>query len=321
MRVRQVPGLATTSLAAIGMLLLAGCSADGQSTRPEEDLSGEIIIDGSSTVAPLSKAIAAVFEQDNPGVRVSVRASGTGGGFEKLCNGEIAIADASRPIGDDERQACEQRGIQWEQISIANDALSVVVNRQNPVVCVAAEQLRAIYGPQATATNWNEVPGLATPYAEKLKIFSPGADSAAFDIFTKVVTGKEGVQRSEDVISVGEDDDAIVTGVVDSPGGIGYFGYSYFKNDQNRLKALQIRNDVGQCVGPSPEATHTGSYNPLSRELFIYPTAGALERPEVKAFVNFYLDEVNSVAPRAGFITLTDEQLQEARSKVAALTR
>ncbi|WP_370329302.1 phosphate ABC transporter substrate-binding protein PstS family protein [Mycolicibacterium hippocampi] len=307
------------SILASSALVLAACGG-GEESGGGDGLSGDIIIDGSSTVAPLTEPIAAMFQQEHPDVRVSVGTSGTGGGFEKFCNGETAISDASRQISDEERQACEQAGIRWDEITVANDALSVVVNPANPVSCVSVEQLQAIYGPQSTATNWNQVPGLEPPYDQEFQIFSPGADSGTFDYFTDAVNGDEGAQRSQDVNIVGEDDNATVTGVSGSPGGIGYFGYSYFQENEDRLKALEVRNDAGNCVAPTPEATQDGSYNPLGRQLYIYPSAQALERPEVQEFVNYFLDNVNEVAPRAGFIPLTEEQLQEAKDKVSGLT-
>lgn len=316
MNYRQV-SRSMTCVAASGALLLAACGGSGGGG---EGLSGGIVIDGSSTVAPLTEPVAAMFQEQNPQVRVSVGTSGTGGGFEKFCNGETAISGASRQITEEEIRACEQAGVRWEEVTVANDALTVVVNPGNPVTCVSREQLQAIYGPQATATNWNQVPGLEPAYDQELQIFSPGADSGTFDYFTDAVNGEEGAQRSQGVNIVGEDDNATMTGVSGSPRGIGYFGYSYFQENEGRLKALEIRNDAGECIAPTPETTQDGSYNPLGRQLYVYPSARALERPEVQEFMNFYLANVNDVAPRAGFIPLTEEQLQQARDKVANLT-
>ncbi len=320
---RQSPRTVAMSVVASSALLLAACGSGedgGDSAGSGDNLSGDIIIDGSSTVAPLTEPVAAMFQQENPDVRVSVGTSGTGGGFEKFCNGETAISDASRQISDEEKQACEQAGIRWDEITVANDALSVVVNPNNPVNCVSVEQLQAIYGPEATATSWADVPGLEQPFNEQLQIFSPGADSGTFDYFTEAVNGEEGAARSQSVNIVGEDDNATVTGVAGSPGGVGYFGYSYFQENEDRLKALEIRNEAGECTAPTVDATQSGAYNPLGRQLYIYPSAEALQRPEVAAFVNYFLDNVNEVAPKAGFIPLTDEQLQEAKDKVASLT-
>ncbi|MCK5754293.1 MAG: substrate-binding domain-containing protein, partial [Mycobacterium sp.] len=219
---RQSPRTVAMSVVASSALLLAACGSGedgGDSAGSGDNLSGDIIIDGSSTVAPLTEPVAAMFQQENPDVRVSVGTSGTGGGFEKFCNGETAISDASRQISDEEKQACEQAGIRWDEITVANDALSVVVNPNNPVNCVSVEQLQAIYGPEATATSWADVPGLEQPFNEQLQIFSPGADSGTFDYFTEAVSGEEGAARSQSVNIVGEDDNATVTGVAGSPGG------------------------------------------------------------------------------------------------------
>lgn len=267
MNYRQV-SRSMTCVAASGALLLAACGGSGGGG---EGLSGGIVIDGSSTVAPLTEPVAAMFQEQNPQVRVSVGTSGTGGGFEKFCNGETAISGASRQITEEEIRACEQAGVRWEEVTVANDALTVVVNPGNPVTCVSREQLQAIYGPQATATNWNQVPGLEPAYDQELQIFSPGADSGTFDYFTDAVNGEEGAQRSQGVNIVGEDDNATMTGVSGSPGGIGYFGYSYFQENEGRLKALEIRNDAGECIAPTPETTQDGSYNPLGRQLYVYP--------------------------------------------------
>ena len=201
---------------------------------------------------------------------------------------------------------------------VANDALTVVVNPENPVTCMTVEQLNAIYDPKATITSWSDIEGLDAEYSEDLEIFSPGADSGTFDYFTDAINGEEGAQRSKDVNVVGEDDNATVTGVSGSPGGIGYFGYSFFVENQDKLKALQIDGGDG-CVEPSEETTQSGEYTPLGRQLYIYPSASALEKPEVLEFVNFYLDNVNDIAAQAGFIPLTEEQLSESQDEVAAL--
>ncbi len=315
---RTQRGFIIAGLVAVSSLLAASC---GVSERPttDQNLSGDIAIDGSSTVAPLSESLAERFHQDNPGVQLSVAASGTGGGFEKFCSGQTAISDASRHIDDEERRACAQNGIRWEEITVANDALTVAVNIKNPVSCVSTEQLADIYGPHATATNWNQIPGLQPPFDSELAIFSPGADSGTFDYFTEAVNGEEGAQRSTGINIVGEDDNATVVGVAGSPGGIGYFGYSFFQQNQFRLKALQIRNAAGDCTAPAPTTAQNGSYNPLGRQLYLYISDQAFDRPEVRAFIDFYLTNVNDVTQEVGFIPLTDEQLQQSTDKVASL--
>jgi phosphate transport system substrate-binding protein len=313
--------LGTTSLLAFG---LAACgdddNGDSDGGSGGDSLSGSIAIDGSSTVAPLSEPVGELFNEENSDVRVSVGTSGTGGGFEKFCAGETDISDASRQIDQEEEvPVCEQNGVDFEEVVVANDALTVVVNPENPVTCITVDQLNQIYGPKATITSWGDVEGLDAEFGEDLDIFSPGADSGTFDYFTDAINDEEGAQRSKDVNVVGEDDNATVTGVSGSTGGIGYFGYSFYVENQDKLKALEIENEDGECVAPSEETTQDGSYNPLGRQLFIYPSAQSLERPEVLEFVNFYLANVNDVAVQAGFIPLTDEQLSESQSAVDAL--
>lgn len=310
--------LALAAVLAVGVM---ACGDDDESSGGGGgDLSGSIRIDGSSTVAPLSEPMGELFNEENPSVNVTVGTSGTGGGFEKFCNGETDISDASRQIEPDEEEACAANGIEYEEIVVANDALSVVVNPDNPVSCLTVEQVGEIYGPKATATNWDQVKGLDAEFSEDLEIFSPGADSGTFDYFTDAINGEEGAQRSKNVNIVGENDNATVTGVTGSEGGIGYFGYSYFNENRDKLKAMEIENpDTGECVEPAPETTQAGEYAPLGRQLYIYPSAQALEKPEVLEFVNFYLENVNDVTEQAGFIALTEEQLAESQSDVDAL--
>ena len=297
---------------------VAACGGGGSSGGGGE-LAGEIRIDGSSTVAPISEPIGALFSDENSDTSVTVGTAGTGGGFERFCAGETDISDASRPIEPEEAQLCEENGVEYEEIVVANDALSVVVNPDNPVTCMSPDQLSEIYGEDADITSWSDVGDLDAPYDEDLEIFSPGADSGTFDYFTDAVNGEEGVQRSEGVNVVGEDDNATVTGVSGSPGGVGYFGFSFFNENQETLKALEIENDEGDCVAPSVETAQDGTYNPLGRELFIYPSAEALQRPEVQEFVRFYLDNANTIIPDAGFIPLTDDQLSESQENFESL--
>jgi phosphate transport system substrate-binding protein len=304
---------------------VAACGDDdddeGGSSGDGEALSGSIAIDGSSTVAPLSEPMGELFNEENPDVQVTVGTSGTGGGFEKFCVGETDISDASRPIDPKEEvPVCEENGIEYEEVVVANDALTVVVNPENPVTCMSVDQLNQIFDPKATITSWGDVEGLDADFSEDLDIFSPGADSGTFDYFTDAINGEEGAQRSKDVNIVGEDDNATVTGVAGSTGGIGYFGYSFYVENQDQLKALEIENEEGECVAPAEETAQDGSYNPLGRQLFIYPSAAALDKPEVLGFVNFYLESVNDVAAQAGFIPMTEEQQTESQSLVDSLS-
>jgi phosphate transport system substrate-binding protein len=276
------------------------------------DLSGSIRIDGSSTVAPLTEAVAEEFEAENPGVRVTVGTSGTGGGFEKFCEGETDISDASRAIEPEEVEACKKGGIGYEEVRVATDALTVVVNPENPVECLSVDQLAAVWGPDSKLSNWSQIPGLQEEFDEELQLFGPGTDSGTFDYFTEEINGEEGASR-KDYNNVGENDNATVTGVQGAPGGMGYFGFSFYQENEDTLKALEVDGGKG-CVAPSAETAQDGSYVPLSRPLFVYPSSDALKKPEVQAFVDYYLDNAGDVAEAVGFIPLTEEQLEESKS-------
>jgi phosphate transport system substrate-binding protein len=293
---------------------VAACGSDDDDSATGSsgggDLSGSIRIDGSSTVAPLSEAIAEQFMAENSGVRVTVGTSGTGGGFEKFCAGETAISDASRAIEEDEVEACEKAGVDFEEVRVATDALTVMINNDNPVSCLTVDQLAAVWGPDSKISNWSEIPGLEEEFDEELALFGPGTDSGTFDYFTEAINGEEGVTR-KDYNNVGEDDNATVKGVEGSPGGMGYAGFSFYTENEGKLKALEVDNGAG-CVPPSAETAQDDSYTPLSRPLFIYPSGKALQEPQVKAFVRYYLDNVNGIAESVGYIPLTEEQLEES---------
>jgi len=306
---------------AIAMLafpfLLAACGDDEGNGGGGGNLSGTIRIDGSSTVAPLSEPAGEQFNEENSGVDVTVGTSGTGGGFEKFCAGETDISDASRRIADDEIAACEENGVEFEEITVANDALTVVINPENPVSCMTVDQLNQVWNRGSNVNSWGDIDGLDAEFSEDLELFGPGTDSGTFDYFTEAINGEEGVQRSK-YNNVGEDDNATVTGVSGSTGGMGYFGFSFYQENEDTLKALEIDPGDG-CVAPSAETTQDGSYQPLGRQLYIYPSGEALQRPEVKAFVDYYIENSDGLTEQAGFISLTEEQKQESLDKVAAL--
>jgi phosphate transport system substrate-binding protein len=305
-------------LLAIGLLAAAcggGNDEGGTTEGGGAQLSGTITIDGSSTVAPLSEAAAELFQQENSDVRVTVGTSGTGGGFEKFCAGETDISDASRSIEADETKACETKGIKYEEIQVANDGLSVVVNNQNTWAnCLTTAQLKKIWDKDSTVNNWNQVdPSFPN---EPLKLFGAGTDSGTFDYFTAAINGEEGRSRSD--YSATEDDNVTVTGVSGAKGGLGYFGLSYLQENQGKIKGIQV-DGGGGCVAPSTETVQDGSYTPLSRPLFIYPSDKSLERPEVKAFAEFYVNNYQKIAEEALFVPLTEAQAAEAKQKVAQL--
>jgi phosphate transport system substrate-binding protein len=315
------------------MLVVAGCalltlglaacggdddddSGSGSSDTPS-GLSGEITIDGSSTVGPLTERIAEDFQGENPDVRVSVGTSGTSGGFEKFCAGETDINDASRAIESTEKKACADGGVEYEEVQVALDALTVVVNTENPVTCMTVDQLSEVWNKGSTIDSWDQIQDLDADYSESLDLYGPGTDSGTFDYFTEAINGEEGVQRT-DYNNVGEDDNATVTGVEGSPGGMGYFGFSFYQENADALKALEVDGGDG-CVAPSEETVQDATYTPLGRPLFIYPSAEALQDETVKAFVEYYVDNVNTVATEIGFIPMTDEQTTESQDEVAKL--
>jgi len=308
--------LVAVVMAAVLAVGVAACGSSDDSTTGGgsggEDLSGTIRIDGSSTVAPLSEAIAEEFQAENPDVKVTVGTAGTGGGFEKFCAGETDISDASREIEPEEVDACKKQGIGYKDVHVATDALTVMINNENPVSCLTVDQLGAIWGPDSKISNWSEIPGLEEEFDQELALYGPGTDSGTFDYFTEEINGEEGATR-KDYNNVGENDNATVTGVEGSPGGMGYAGFSYYTENEGNLKALEVDNGKG-CVGPSVETAQDGSYAPLSRPLFIYPSDSALKKPEVKAFVDYYLDNVTGVAEAVGFVPLTEEQLEESKA-------
>jgi phosphate transport system substrate-binding protein len=312
----------TGTIAKIGLLLglvallMAGCGRDDSnssgtttSAGSSSDLSGRIEADGSSTVGPYATAAAERFQQANSGVQVTVGVSGTGGGFERFCRGETDLSNASRQIKDEEAAACKAKGIEYVEFQVANDALTVVVNKDNDwATCLTTEQLAKIWGPDSKVKNWNEVdPSFPD---QKLSLFGPGTDSGTFDYFTGEINGEEGASRSD--YSASEDDNTIVTGVAGEKGGLGYFGFSYFEENQDKLKAVEIDSGDG-CVAPSVKSAQDGTYKPLSRPLFIYVKKDALARPEVEAFIRYILDNETAIAEAAQFVPLTDEQLTKAK--------
>ena len=308
-------------LLVLAAALAAGCGGEGRGGDDEAsdettveagggELSGRIQADGSSTVGPFTTAAAERFRNVEPDVQITVGVSGTGGGFERFCRGETDLSNASRPIKDEEAQACEEAGIAFTEFQVANDALTVVVNKDNDWVdCLTVEQLNAMWKPGSQASSWQDIdPSFPD---EELVLFGAGTDSGTFDYFTDVINGEEGASRSD--YSATEDDNNTVTGVSGERGGLGYFGFSYFEENQDTLKALAIDGGEG-CVEPSVENAQNGTYTPLSRPLFIYAKNESFARPEVEAFVGFALDNETEIAEAAQFVPLTDEQLEKAQA-------
>lgn len=299
-------------------VLVAGAILAGGGVRPlfAQSLSGTVKVDGSSTVYPITEAVAEEFQKKNPRVRVTVGISGTGGGFKKFGVGETDISDASRPIKKSEADVCAQKGIGYIELPVAFDALSVVVNPQNTWArTLTVAELKRIWEPaaQGKITNWNQVrpgfPNLA------LKLYGPGADSGTFDYFTEAVCGKEKASRGDYTAS--EDDNVLVQGVSRDRGGLGYFGMAYYLENRNKLKAVGIDGGKGPQL-PTPQNVEKGIYQPLARPIFIYVSTKSVGRPEVKAFVDFYLAQAGGLVKEVGYVPLPKNVYALAQKRFAA---
>ena len=304
--------------AALGVFVFtaAGCgrendeSAGGNGTNTAEQLSGTILIDGSSTVGPLTTSAAESYREQQPDVNIEVGVSGTGGGFERFCAGETDISNASRPIDEEEEvPICEDAGIEYTEFQVGVDALTVVVNPANDWVdCLTVDQLKTMWEPKAEGkiTNWNQIdPSFPD---KELTLAGAGTDSGTFDYFTDVINGEEGASRSDYTPS--EDDNVTVQFVEGNEGGLGYFGFSYYEENQDTLKALEVDGGDG-CVAPSADTARDGSYTPLSRPLFIYVKNESLARPEVRSFVEYFLTNSIQLAEDALFIPVPDDVVQQ----------
>ena len=309
-----------SAVAAVGVVACLGLAAVAVASstvkNPTFDLtklSGSITSDGSSTVGPYTTAAAELFARAGAkNVRVTVGISGTGGGFERFCRGETDISNASRPMKISEAQECKDDGVAWKAFTVANDALTVVVNRENTWAnCLSTEELGRIWAPGSKVNSWNDVRA-GFPNVE-LKLFGPGTDSGTFDYFTEEINGKSGASRSD--YQASEDDNVLVQGVAGERGGLGYFGFSYYEENTDRLRAVEIRNPKsGRCVAPSVEAVQTNTYKPLGRPLFVYAKASSFKRREVQAFIDYMFDNEARIARRARYVPLTSKQLKRART-------
>jgi phosphate binding protein len=274
-----------------------------------KELSGDILIDGSSTVYPVTQAAAEEFMQYAPNVRITVGISGTGGGFKKFCAGETDIQDASRPISPEEAQTCAENSVEYIELPVAFDGLTVMVNPENDWVdCMTVAELKMIWEPaaQGKITRWNQVRP-EWPDAP-LNLYGAGADSGTFDYFTEAIMGKAKESRGD--YQASEDDNVLVQGIAGDKYALGFFGYAYYQENTDKLKAIAIDNGNGQCVLPSTETILNGTYQPLSRPIFIYVKASEADRPEVSAFVEFYLSKSFTplIASReVGYVPLSDE--------------
>jgi phosphate transport system substrate-binding protein len=293
-------------------LLLAALAACGGERAGRDGLSGTVRVDGSSTVYPVTEAVAEDFGIENPGVRVTVGISGTGGGFKKFCGRETDISDASRPIKPGERERCAENGIEPIEIRVAYDGLAVVVNPENAFAdCLTVDELKRIWEPGSQITRWSQVRD-GWP-DEEIVLYGPGTDSGTFDYFTEAIVGAEDASRPD--FTASEDDNVLVQGVSGDRYALGYFGYAYYAENVDKVKLVAI--DAGNgCVAPSPETVQSGEYTPLSRPLYIYVNKAALARPEVLAFLRYYLTHAAELIPQVGYVPLSPEEYEAALQRI-----
>jgi phosphate transport system substrate-binding protein len=309
----------TASVIALG---LGACGSDedssGSSTSSgASDLSGDITIDGSSTVQPFAEAAAELFNGDNPDVNISVGAAGTGGGFEKFCAGETDISDASRPIEDEEAAVCDKAGIEYSEIQVANDGIAVVTNPNVEISCLTTDQLAQLWTDDSIS-NYSELgddadTGEPLPDVD-VSLYGPGTDSGTFDYFTDAINGEEGKSRTD--YQPSEDDNQLVQGVAGDDGGLAYFGFSYYEQNADQLNLVSVDSGDG-CVAPAIDTIQSGDYAPLSRPLFMYPAADSISKPEVEGFMQYTVDNYDSIAEAALIVPMDDTQAADASSALS----
>lgn len=297
-------------------LLLTACSGGEESggSAAGGDLRGTVSLDGSSTVYPISEAVAEEFLAVAPRVRVTVGVSGTGGGFKKFIASETDINDASRTIKESEVMEAKANGIDYLEIPVAFDGLSIVVNPANDWVdYITVEELQKIWQPGSTVDSWNDV---RPNWPDRpLRLYGPGTDSGTFDYFTEAINGESGASRPDYTAS--EDDNVLVQGISGDENALGFFGYAYYIENQDKLKVIPVDGGNGPIL-PTETTINNGTYAPLSRPIFIYLNTASLERPEVRTFVDFYIDSAGALSTEVGYIPLPEAMYQASRDKIAA---
>jgi phosphate transport system substrate-binding protein len=320
---RNLLVLGSVAVLALGIAACGGDDDDddsGSSGSSSEEVSGTIRIDGSSTVQPFAQAAAELFAEENPDVEITVGAAGTGGGFEKFCAGETDISDASRPIEAEEKQLCKDGNVEYTEIQVANDGISVTTNPALEISCLSVDQLKQLWIDDKV-TNYSELgndadTGDPLPDAE-VSLYGPGTDSGTFDYFTEEINGEEGVSRKE--YQPSEDDNVLVEGVSGDENALGYFGFSYYEQNPDALNLVSV-DDGNGCVAPSSDSIQSGEYSPLGRPLFMYPSAQAMQKPEVAAFMQYVVDNYDSIAEAAFIVPMDDQQASDASSALQSAT-
>ena len=321
----SIPKTLFALMAAVALMLgVAACGDDDDSGSSSadvdapSDLSGSITMDGSSTVEPFAQAAAELIAEGSPDLEVTVGASGTSGGFEKFCAGETDISDASRPIEPEEEDLCKEGGVEYDEVQVANDGVVVVTNPALEISCLTTDQLAKLWSDDSV-TNYSELgddadTGEPLPDVD-VSLYGPGTDSGTFDYFTEEINGEEGKSRKE--YSPSEDDNVLVEGVSGDEAGMGYFGFSYYEQNQDALNLVSV--DAGDgCVEPTVETIQSGEYAPLARPLFMYPSKEAIAKPEVSGFMDFVVDNYSEIADTALIVPMDDQQGEQARSDLDA---
>ena len=302
--------------AVVGALAVGvtACGSSSDSSTSTSSVSGAVAIDGSSTVFPFAQAAAEGFQSANPDAKVTVGESGTGGGFEKFCAGEIDIADASRPIDDaDEVPVCKKNNVEYAQVEVANDGIAIVTNPSLKMACLTTDQLNQLWKKGSDVSNYSQL-GSGIP-AGKVSLYGPGTDSGTFDFFTEEINGEKGDTRTD--YQPSEDDNVLVQGVEGDSTALGYFGFSYYETNADKLNLVAVDGGDG-CIKPSVETIQNGTYKPLSRTLYMYVnTASLADKPQVTAFMDYVVDNADESATTAQIVPLTAEQLTTAKSELS----
>lgn len=304
-----------------GLLALAVATAVGLGTAPafaqDADLgsmTGQIVSDGSSTVGPLTQAVAEEFNGQAPNVQITVDISGTGGGFKRFCAGETDLSNASRAIKDEEAAICADAGIDWYEFEVAYDGLTIVINKQNTWLhCLNTDALKLLWQKENPATTWADLN--AEFPAETINLYGPGTDSGTFDFFVETILGDDDIRED---FTPSEDDNVLVEGVAGDVNALGYFGLAYYENNQDVLTSVAVDNGDGNCVSPTAETVQDGTYAPLSRPLYVYVRADALERPEIQEFMRFYLNEAPALSADVGYVASPAETYTSDLEKLEA---
>jgi phosphate transport system substrate-binding protein len=310
---KWIVAVCTAGVLAFGV---AACGDDDDDDGGSGDVSGEITLDGSSTVFPFAQAAGELYKEENSGVSVSVGEAGTSGGFEKFCAGEIDISNASRPIEPEEEDACQKEGVEYTEVQVANDGIAIVTNPAVEISCLTTDQLAQLWSDDSV-TNYSDLgedadTGEPLPDAE-VSLYGPGTDSGTFDYFTEEVNGEEG--KSRDDYQPSEDDNVLVEGVSGDENGLAYFGFSYYEQNADSLNLVSVDSGDG-CIAPSAETIQDGSYAPLARPIFMYPSAEAMSKPQVSGFMTFVADNYDTIAEQAFIVPMDSTQAEEAKAAV-----